>query len=141
MELDNIEKILEKYFEATTTVAEEKALKAYFSNGEVATHLEKYSPMFAHFTNAKKERFTKVLPLKNKKRNLKWFSAAAAVAILVMGVYFTRPETTSLEQEYTQEEIVAAQEALQLLAFNFNKGTKQITYIGEFEKNTNKFLK
>lgn len=141
MELDNIEKLIEKYFEATTTVAEEKELKAYFSSEVVAAHLEKYTPMFSHFTNAKKERFTKALPLKKKKNNLKWFSAAAAAIILLMGVYFTRSENTTLEEEYTQEEIATAQEALQLLAFNFNKGTKQINYIDEFEKNTNKFLK
>lgn len=30
MELDSIEKLLEKYFEATTTEAEEEMLKAYF---------------------------------------------------------------------------------------------------------------
>ena len=59
MELDNIEKLLEKYFKATTTVAEEKTLETYFSQESVATHLEQYAPIFQYFSTAKEERFTK----------------------------------------------------------------------------------
>lgn len=140
MELDNIDKLLEKYFEATTTVAEEKAIKAYFSNGEIAPHLEQYGPMFTHYTNTKKERYTKPLPVKAKNHKPIWLSIAASI-VLLFGIYFLQPKNESLENEYTQEEIAAAQEAFELLAFNFNKGSKQITYLGEFEKNTNKFLK
>jgi hypothetical protein len=140
MELDNIDKLVEKYFEATTTVAEEKAIKAYFANEEVAPHLEKYTPMFAHFANTRKEEYTKPLSIKAKRNKPMWLSIAAAV-VLLFGVYFLQPKNESLENEYTQEEIAAAQEAFELLALNFNKGSKQITYLGEFEKNTNKFLK
>ncbi len=140
MELDNIDKLVEKYFEATTTVAEEKAIKAYFANEEVAPHLQKYTPMFAHFANTRKEEYTKPLPIKAKRNKPMWLSIAAAV-VLLFGVYFLQPKNESLENEYTQEEIAAAQEAFELLALNFNKGSKQITYLGEFEKNTNKFLK
>lgn len=140
MELDNIDKLVEKYFEATTTVAEEKAIKAYFANEKVAPHLEQYTPMFVHFTNTRKEKYTKPLPIKAKNNKPIWLSIAAAV-VLLFGVYFLQPKNESLENEYTQEEIAAAQEAFELLALNFNKGSKQITYLGEFEKNTNKFLK
>jgi hypothetical protein len=138
MELDNIEKLLEKYFEATTTVAEEETLRTYFSQESVATHLEQYAPMFQYFSNAKKERFTKQVPLKPRKRLYGWISAAAAV-IICAGLFFNQPEG-SLESEFTQEEIASAQAALALLGDNFSKGTQQISHLEEFEKNTNKFL-
>ena len=64
MELGNIEKILEKYFEATATVDEERTLRAYFSQEEVAPHLEQYKPMFNYFSMAKEEKYTKQVPLK-----------------------------------------------------------------------------
>ena len=82
MELDNIERLLEKYFEATTTVAEEQTLQAYFSQEEVASHLEQYRPMFNYFSIAKEERYTKQVPLKPRKRNYKWLSIAAVVVLI-----------------------------------------------------------
>jgi hypothetical protein len=146
MELDNIEKLLEKYFEATTTVSEEATLRAYFSSENVAQHLEQYAPMFNYFSGAKEERFTKQVPLTpNKlvarKNYLKWASIAA-VAIFTIGFYFYSPAPTpvTLADEYTQEEIESAQEAFALLAMNFNKGTEQLYYLDEFGKTTNKFL-
>lgn len=149
MESDNIEKLLEKYFEATATVAEEESLKRYFSQDNVAEHLEAYAPMFQYFSKAKEEKYTKQLPLAQNKLSLKksiykWLSVAA-VAVLIVGIYIGTDigkddEVVALEDHYTQEEIAAAQEAFQLLAMNFNKGAEQIGYLGEFEKNTKKFL-
>ena len=91
MELDRIEKLLEKYFEATTTVEEEETLRHYFSQEKVATHLERYTYMFNYFSNAKEERFTKKVPLaqkgnRSRKNFYRWLSVAA-VAVLMVGVY------------------------------------------------------
>jgi len=141
MESHNIEKLLEKYFEATTTVVEEETLRNYFLQESVATHLEQYRPMFQYLSHAKEERFTKQVPINTgrKKQLFRWVSVAA-VALLFIGVYFTRTTEESLEDIYTQEEIAAAEEALSLLAMNFNKGTDQFEHLEEFDKNTTKFL-
>ena len=141
MESHNIEKLLEKYFEANTTVAEEEILRKYFSQESFPTHLEQYSSIFQYYNQTKEERFTKQVPIKTnvRKQIFRWV-AVAAVAVLLVGVYFTRTSEETLEDTYTQEEIAAAEEALSLLAINFNKGTDQFTHLEEFEKNTNKFL-
>ena len=44
MESDKVEKLLEKYFEATSTAAEEATLKDYFSGDAIAAHLEQLRP-------------------------------------------------------------------------------------------------
>lgn len=139
MEFFNIEKLLEKYFEATTTVAEEEMLRNFFLQENVPEHLQQYAPLFQYFSAEKEERFTKDLPLKPGKQYAKWISVAAA-AVLIVGTYFAVPKTTALDSEYTKEEIASAQEAFKLLAHSFNKGTKQIGYLEEFQKNTDKFL-
>ncbi|WP_405414259.1 hypothetical protein [Maribacter sp. Asnod1-A12] len=141
MELHKIEKLIEKYFEATATVAEEEMLKSYFSEDDIAPHLEQYAPLFKYFSKVKEERFTKQIQLKPKINYLKWVSVAA-IAIFMVGFYFYQPTPppVTLADEYTAEEIESAKEALALLAMNFNKGTEQLYYLEEFEKTTNKFL-
>lgn len=142
MELEHIKNLLEKYLQATTTLAEERALKDYFSGNEVAPELEQYAPMFRYFSKSKEERYTKPLSFKSNAVMYKWASIAAAVALLA-GIYFsvgTGAAPESLEEQYTAEEIASAQEAFALLAMNFNKGTEQLYHLEEFEKSTSKFL-
>lgn len=138
MELDNIEKLLEKYFEATTTVAEEETLRQYFSQESVATHLAQYAPMFRYFSNAKEERFTKTVPLTSNKvvsrtNFFKWASAAAVV--LLFGLYFGKGyiDQRNLEQRQAEYAYQETKKALSLLAENFNKGTEKVAYLNEFE--------
>ncbi len=134
MELDNyIEKLLEKYFEATATVAEEEELRRYFAQEEVAAHLEQYKPMFNYYSIAKKEQFTKQVPLNTKKRVIYgWISAAAAV-VLTFGIYFGpdqyRAYQDRKEAEYAYQE---TRKALNLLAENFGKGREKVAYLNEF---------
>ena len=134
MELDRIEKLLEKYLEASTSVAEEKELRTYFSQESVPTHLEQYAPMFQYFSMAKEERFTKQVPLKPRKDYLRWLSIAA-VAVLMFGIYFGNEYQKQKEAEYAYNE---TKKALSLLASNFNRGTEKVAYLNEFENTKQK---
>ncbi len=134
MESDNIEKLLEKYFEATTTVAEEETLRAYFAQESVATHLERYAPMFQYFSNAKKERYTKQVALKPRRNYTKWLSVAA-VAVLMVGIYFGNDYRQQQldEQEQALMAYNETKKALNLLAENFERGTEKVAYLNQFE--------
>ena len=59
MELANIEKLVEKYENAETTLQEEAALKKYFTEGNVAPHLQEYAYMFTYFATVKEDTYTK----------------------------------------------------------------------------------
>lgn len=138
MELDNIEQLMEKYFEATTTVAEEETLRQYFAQENVATHLEQYAPMFSYFSKTKEERFTKTVPLTSNKvvsrtNFFKWASAAAVV--LLFGIYFGKSyqEQQALEKQQAEYAYQQTKKALSLLAENFSKGTEKVAYLNEFE--------
>jgi hypothetical protein len=134
MELDRIEKLMEKYFEATTTVAEEEQLRDYFSQDSVAPHLEQYTPMFTYFSQAKDERFTKQVPLKPRVTYYKWISIAA-VAVMVFGIYFGNDYREQKEAEYAYNE---TKKALNLLAQNLERGTEKVAYLNEFEQTKQK---
>ena len=143
MELANIEKLLEKYFEATTTVAEEETLQHYFLQDDVAPHLQKYQPMFQYFSTAGEERFTRHVPLKTKRntRYLQWISVAA-VAVLLIGVYFGntfsgKNNTVIEDPEMAYRE---TKKALNLIAENLNRGTEKMVYLNEYEETKNKIF-
>jgi len=130
MALDNIEKLLEKYFEANTTVAEEEKLREYFAQESVPAHLEPYKPMFNYFSNAKEERFTKQVPLKTRSNLYKWISVAA-VAVLTFGIYLGNEYQERKKAEYAYQE---TKKAFELLAENFGRGTEKVAYLKEFEE-------
>ncbi|WP_431161594.1 hypothetical protein [Flagellimonas beolgyonensis] len=130
MELGNIEKILEKYFEASTTVAEERTLREYFAQDSVAPHLERYRPMFNYFSIAKEEKYTKQVPLKPRVNYYKWLSVAAAV-VLTFGLYFGKEYQERKQAEYAYQE---TKKAFELLAENFGRGTEKVAYLKEFDQ-------
>lgn len=137
MDLDRIEKLLEKYFEAQTTGAEEKELKEYFSGDQVELHLEQYRPMFTYFSNAKQERFTQQVPLKPRANLYKWISVAAVV-VMVAGIFFGRQYQEQKEAEFAYHQ---TKKALGLLASNLDRGTKKVAYLHEFEETKEKIIK
>ncbi|MDX1759723.1 MAG: hypothetical protein R3306_08840, partial [Arenibacter algicola] len=135
MELSNIEKLLERYFEATATVAEEEMLREYFAQEDVPLHLKEYAPMFQYFSIAREEKFTRQVPLKPRKKSyIKWISIAA-VSILIFGIYFGRSYQEQKEAEYAYQE---TKKALSLLATNLGKGTEKVAYLREFEETKQK---
>ena len=138
MELDRIEKLLEKYFEAETTVAEEKELRAFFSKGEVPENLEQYIPLFSFTSGAKKEQLSKEIVLEPKTTGgstslYKWMSIAAAV-VLMFGVYLgkTYYDEKELEQQQALYAYNETKKALDMLSQNMERGTEKMGYLNEF---------
>jgi hypothetical protein len=137
MELDNIERLLEKYFEARTTEAEERVLRDYFTGGSVAEHLQEYSALFSYFSAAREERFTKQVPLKPRRNYYQWISVAASV-VLVAGIYFGNEYQEKRQAEYAYQQ---TKKALGLLAQNLDRGTEKMAYLNEFQEAKQKIYK
>ncbi|WP_298420227.1 hypothetical protein [uncultured Kordia sp.] len=138
MELANIEKLLEKYFEATTTVQEEQELQLYFSQDNVAPHLQEYQPMFQHFANLLEEQYTRNVPLQPRKNYLKWISVAAVFIFMsTIGItyYVDAQERAKAEIAYAQ-----FKESMTLVSESFNTGASHINHLNQFTETTNKFI-
>lgn len=144
MELANIEKLVEKYLEASTTLQEEATLKKYFTEGNVAPHLQEYAYLFNYFTIAKDEKFTKTIklePKKSKKKNLKWLSVAASIALLI-SVFVGQQQYKEYQQRKEAERIYAqVSKGLKLLSTNLKKGEQAVANLYTYENTVNKILK
>ena len=144
MELANIEKLVEKYLDATTTLQEEAILKNYFTGGFVAKHLQEYTYLFNYFATSREETFTKTIslePKKSKKRNLTWFSVAASVALLV-SLFFGKQQYDKNKQRKEAQKIYAqVSKGLGLLSKNLKKGEQALAVLYTYENTINKILK
>ena len=147
MALDRIENLLEKYFEAETSIAEEKELKEYFASSDVAPPLEQYKPLFGYVVQAKQEQFTATIPLKTKQRkSVVWLSVAASIAVLFsVGLFtFNQPDPKSGDYGTTDDPEVAfreTQKALTMISESVNKGIGSMSYINEYEQSKNRIFK
>ncbi|WP_179376371.1 hypothetical protein [Winogradskyella wichelsiae] len=162
MVLNNIEKLIEKYNSAETTLQEEAELKAYFKSNNVAPHLEHYKSMFLFFSESKKEQYTKDVPLNTKKTKLYQWISVAAVAVLMLGFFIpnwnNEPKTLADYTPEEQELYLETKQTLSLISKNLNKGLlgmnaldmtgenlsmglEKASYITVFGDTTNKLLK
>jgi len=143
MELANIEKLIEKYENAETSLQEEQVLKDYFQQDNIPVQLLEYKAMFSYFNESSAERFTKSIPLKTRKPYWKWASITAAAVLLVSIYTINRPGDISVQER--QEAEMAYQEtqkAFQLISQNLNKGESvAIAGLQEFQRTQNKVFK
>lgn len=140
MELANIEKLVEKYLDAETTLQEETTLRNYFKEGNVAPHLQEYASMFNYFTTTKDETYTKTIklePKQSKKRNYKWLSVAASI-MLLLSVFIGKNEYDRYKAKQTYAQIT---KGLKLLSENLKKGENAVAQLYINESKVNNALK
>ncbi|TRX39238.1 hypothetical protein [Flavobacterium restrictum] len=140
MEHTKIERLLEKYFQGETSIAQEKELTNYFSGSDVAQHLEQYKPLFGYFSLAKEQTISREIQLKTKKSSFAWLSIAASVVVLLgVGMYvYTSSNPVDAHEKlgtYTNpdEAFKATQKALALLSNHVNTGIGSVQYIQEYD--------
>ena len=113
MELNNIERLLEKYEEGQTTLQEEAQLKHYFTTETVAPHLEVYRSLFTYLVSDKQLSYQRPLTATQSSSNkYRWFASAAVVTIMfsVFTTLMSRNEFIELssEEQYTYNETLKA---------------------------------
>jgi len=139
MELDKIERLLEKYLEAETTLKEERILKNYFSQEDIPTHLSEYKSLFNYFSDSSLETSTRSITLSRRTISLKWLSIAAML-IFFVGV-FSIYENNISEKEEARLAYLETQKALNLISQSLNKGNNAIAQLQTFENTQNIIFK
>lgn len=143
MESRAIEKLIDRYLEAETTVKEEERLRDYFVSGDVAPHLQQYAPMFTYFSQAKEESFTgKITYTSGRKKVYSWIAVAASILIL-LGVVFQQENAVNEFGTYEDPELAMqkTKEALEMVSRYMNTGTEDLAYLEEFNSTKNKIVK
>ena len=141
MELKQVHKHLERYLESNTTLAEEQALYAYFSQPNVDETLVHYKPYFTAIAQQRQQRFSREFNpiIRTRKIQFRRFAAVAAAAIAGFFVL----QQTVINPQPTAEELVFEEfkANMYLVATQLNKGKQGVAYMETFNQTTNKYLK
>jgi len=150
MELNEIDQLLNKYFEGQTSLEEEAMIKAFFKSKDILP--EKYiklKALFCFYEASKNEtselEFENLIPNQKKKRNplrIVYYAVAASIAIL-FGIWFMqdskieKPVYAYINGQPVENQEVAfkeAQKALMMISKNLNEGTKNVKHLSELDK-------
>jgi len=150
MNTSEIEVLLEKYYEGTTSLQEEKDLQYFFQHKYVPAHLESHQKLFVYFTEESKQELsvpdfdkkitrnldnqnleTTVIKMHQRKNRFVIFTSIAASILILVGLFFTLRQDllrkeTPLQFTVNQEmNFAVANEALLIVSSNLNAGLRQ----------------
>ena len=155
---DDVDVILEKYWNGETSVQEENVLKAYFKSGKVSDNHLAFADLFSFFDEQAQITFDDSRSKDDKKDSpktgqiisifyKKWVYAAAAASVLIIASVFviknfntetTQPTYTSVHEiEDPEEALRVTKEALAMVSKKFRKSQESIKEnMGALEKAT-----
>jgi len=148
MESQRIQQLLQKYFEAESTLDEESELINYFNSGEVDDQLKPYIPVFSGLKELSvneneelgEDLMNYILESEHKEKlKYRWMwqivtGVAASVILVMLAVNFYSNKDqwddtfSDPKQAYTE-----ATKTLEYVAGKYNKGMAQLKPIGKIE--------
>jgi hypothetical protein len=155
MESQKINILLQKYFDAETTIDEENELITYFTSGEGDENLKMYVPMFSGIKELSAEEevsdlgddlMNYILESEHKEKlRYRWMwqivtGVAASVILVMLAVNFYSSQNqwkdtfTDPKQAYSE-----ASKTLNFVAGKYNKGLAQLRPIGRIESATDPY--
>ena len=146
MELSKIEKLLERYEEGETSLAEEKLLREYFLRNEIPEHLRSYQLMFMFSNKQANEKLPEEPEVKSTNNNWYAWTSIAAILIVALGIFFFNDNSRSLNDNdlgtITEEEMALekAKETLAMVSQIMNEGKSDLVYLKEFNNTKNKII-
>ena len=145
----HIEALLERYYDAQTSEAEEQRLKDFFLHEEVPVHLQAEKEMFLQLQasgvpEGLEERLSQSIDRWGKKHRtlrLQWIGSIAASLLLLFGAGWYLQEPPRKDTCATPEEAYAeAQKALVMFSTALNKGMKQMDALHETTERVEKIF-
>ena len=144
MEYSKIKDLLDLYFKGNTTLDQEMSLRTYFNSEGVDDRLKPYTVLFNTFDKAAQDVFEGSLLIPEKTRfNQRWWLKVAVVMISIIGVagFMYSANSKSIQEREALAALKQSKDAMYLMASQFNKATKTLSLVDQFQETKNKYLK
>jgi len=152
-DLNNIEQLLDKYYNGETSLDEERKLQWYFQTQDIPERLQSEKKMFSYYYSRKKEASSpglndKLIDLIDQQDSLSgrstrsrfftWAGSAAAVIIILLAVWlsYEKPfskEAYLFEDTYDNPELayLEARKVLYMVSEKMNEGTRNLNNLNK----------
>lgn len=153
MDSENIDKLLNKYWNCQTTLEEEKQLQDYFRNSAIPENLKETAGLFEYFEQQRKKELTdaafdkvvikKVAAPKGKIKSLVFNSLriAAGIVVLIVAVWLVRLEVrraapAEMADTYDDPKMAfeETKKALMMISRSFSTAEEQARKINLFNE-------
>jgi hypothetical protein len=157
MDLDKIDSLLQKYWNAETSLEEEEQLRAFFAREPVPENLKETASLFRYFEQQKRlgvddlafdRELKKKLKPAGKVINFSFVQIAriaAGLLVVVAATFFIREEIKKAypdepEDTYSDPKVAfeETKKALMMISKSFNKAQKEASKINVFNEATDK---
>ena len=131
MEKERIAALLEKYWQAGTTVEEEKELTEYFRGPDLPPEWEPYRNIFSFYEEEAQIKSSPALEarimahIRPRRQRTMWWAAAAVIILgLGLSIFFKDTPAPGIKDTYDdpQQALAAVQKALFTASRKINKG-------------------
>jgi hypothetical protein len=156
MNINEIERLIGKYYEGNTTLDEERTLREFFRAGNVPPHISEHRALFGFFSNARTEKIPSsglgknldavledaaIIPIHRSPGTRFYLAAVAAAAVLLLCIGLTFLYTSDRSFGYSDKDRLAyaqAKEALFMVSSGLNTGLQGIGDLSAFSKGVDK---
>ena len=140
MELKQLHKYVDLYFEGQATREQETILMDYFSQPVVDIKLAQFKPYFEIIASERKQTFKGQLPITPSSKN-NWRRAVAIAAVAVFGFFMTQRNNTQAIQPTAEELVFEEFKAhMYFVSQKLNKGHEGLAHMETFNQTTNRFI-
>ena len=143
MKPEELDKLLEKYERAETTLEEERWIKEHFAQNEPANEHDVHKSIFSFY---KQEQNSSIPDIERPKRSgsrSTWMKIAAVLVILIASVVFYQQyqHRQELKRQQASEAFDKTKKVLKLVATEFQKGKSNLELLKDIDETKNEFIK
>ncbi len=139
MDYNNIDKILDKYFDGLTNLEEEQVLENYFSTDQVRPEHQAFKPVFGFYKTQRNVTNPKPVRFEVRKRRKNYKLAVAAVLLIGLGLFgLMKNKTKQTAIATTEKNKKEVYKEMEKYTDKMNEGLKNVSALSIFGQSTQK---
>jgi uncharacterized protein HemX len=143
MKPEELDKLLEKYELAETTLEEERWIKEHFAQNEPANEHDVHKSIFSFYKQEQNSSIPDIERPKGSGSRSTWMKIAAVLVLLIASVVFYQQyqHRQELKRQQASEAFDKTKKVLKLVATEFQKGKSNLELLKDIDQTKNEFIK